>query len=67
MEHNHTQWVDGRLNERLSQLSEINKPWQCPERRAQIEHEMSVIAFEATERFRESKGVQVEEAWALHV
>jgi hypothetical protein len=67
MEHNHTEWVDGRLTERLSQLAEINKSWQCPERLNQIQREMCIIAFESSERFRESKNVQVEEAWALHV
>lgn len=67
MEHNHTEWVDGRLAERLGVLAEINQPWQCTERRLQIEREMCIIAFESSERYREEKAVQVEEAWAIHV
>jgi hypothetical protein len=66
IEHNQTEWVDGRLTERLSQLAEINKPWQCAERLAQIQREMCIIAFESSERFRESKTIEVEEAWASH-
>lgn len=65
MERNdHISWPDEQLSRRLSELAEINKPWQgSEERRGQIHREMSIIAFECSERFRETKNEQIEEAW----
>jgi hypothetical protein len=66
-DHNHIVWSDERLSFKLSELAEINQPWQCNARREQIQHHMSIIAFECSERLRESKNMQIEEAWSLHV
>jgi hypothetical protein len=60
IEHNQTEWTDGRLTERLSQLAEINQLWQCAERLAQIQHDIAITAFESSERFREAKNIQKE-------
>lgn len=65
-EHNQTEQTPEQMNMRLEQLAEINQEWQCNERRAQIQQEMSIIAFELSERFRESKGIEVEEAWSQY-
>lgn len=62
--HDHITWTDERLSERLSQLAEINKPWQgSDERRAQIGREMGILAFECSERHRERLNQEIEEAW----
>lgn len=62
--HDHISWTDERLSDRLTELAEINKPWQASdERRGQIAHEMSVIAFECAERHRERLNQEIEEAW----
>lgn len=65
-DHNHFVKPGQMLNDRLSQLSEINKDWQCEERRTQIRKEMCIIAFELSERFRETKSIEIDEAWANH-
>ena len=62
-EHNHTEWTDERINRKLSELAEINQPWQCKERREQIQRQMSLLAFEASERLRHARNQQIEEAW----
>jgi hypothetical protein len=52
-----------RLQRRLDELVSINQPWQCEERREVVEREMTHIAFEMSERYREEKAIQIEEAW----
>lgn len=62
--HDHFTWHDDQLSRRLSELAEINKPWQrSDERREQIAREMSIIAFECAERHRERLNQEIEEAW----
>ena len=61
-----TEWEDGRISRRLSELSEINKPWQCHERKQQIERQINMIGFEATYRYAQDKDKQIEEAWSEH-
>ena len=56
-QNNHAEWSNDRLSERMTQLAEINQPWQgSRERLRQIQDEMSVIGFEMSERYRESTG-----------
>lgn len=63
MENNHTEWHSDRLQRRLDELSEIDQPWQNDERKGQIQSEMTKIAFEMSERYREIKELEIEEAW----
>lgn len=65
-EHNHTEKDEGQLNARLEQLAGLNQDWQSAGRRAQVQREMSIIAFECAERQREAKNQQIEEAWSEH-
>lgn len=65
-EHNHTEQTAERMNLRLEQLAGLNQAWQSDTRRAQIQREMSIIAFELSERFREAKNEQIEQAWGEH-
>ena len=63
-ENDHTEWPDGRIHRRLEELAEINQPWQrSKERREAIQREMAYLAFEASERLREARNQQIEEAW----
>lgn len=56
-EHNHTEWSDERLYQRLTQLTEINQPWQgSRERLRTIQDEMSYIVFEQMQRYGETHG-----------
>lgn len=55
MENDHTEWPDGRLHRRLTELTEINQPWQNSlERRRQIQTEMALIVFEQMQRYSET-------------
>lgn len=60
---NHTEWHSERLQRRLDELVAIDQPWQNEERRGQIQGEMTRIAFEMSERYRETKEQEIEEAW----
>ena len=52
MEHNHYEQPTERLESRLQELLEINKPWQgSAERVAQIRSEMAIIGFELACRY----------------
>lgn len=54
-EHDHTVQGDGRLAQRLTELTEINQPWQgSRERLRQIQDEMSLIVFEQMQRYGET-------------
>ena len=66
MENDYINWTDQRLNNRLVDLAEINQPWQCNERREQIQREMGNLAFECSVRYAEAKNEQIEEAWSEH-
>ena len=66
MEHDHTEQPPERLNVRLQELSEIDKDWQCRERRYQVQYEIGLIAFELSCRYAESKDIEIEEAWSQH-
>lgn len=66
-EHNHIEWSDDRLQQRITTLSEnIRIVRYTGERRAQVEREMGIIAFEMSERLREAREQDIEEAWRQH-
>ena len=52
-----------RLNEELAGQIEIDQPWQCDERRAQIKSKIAYLSFELSMRYAESKGIDTELAW----
>ena len=53
---------DAQLFERLMELEDINKPWQSPERSAQIGREMSHIIFEQMFRYEQAHQKEVHNA-----
>ena len=66
-EHNHIEWSDDRLQNRLNELHENNRQiGYTGERKRQVEREMTLIAMEMAERLRESRNEQIEEAWREH-
>lgn len=64
-EHNFSERSNEQLQERLAMLAE-HQQWHVGERRTQVEHEMSKIAFELAERLRVAKNEQIEQAWGQH-
>jgi len=63
-EHNHIEWTDEQLQNRLDQLYENNRLVSyVGERKAQVTREMGIIAFEMAERLRERKDQSIDEAW----
>lgn len=53
-EHNHTEWTDERLSQRLQELTEINQPWQgSAERLKTIRTQMALITFEQMQLYAE--------------
>ena len=63
MEHNHTEWSDEALQEKLGRLRAVDQPWQNEERLGQVRQELNVVAFEISERYRQSKKIRVEDAY----
>lgn len=62
--HNHTEWSDEQLQNRLEELYENNRiVGYTGERLAQITKEMGLLAFEMAERLRERRNESIEEAW----
>lgn len=60
MEKNHTEWHSERLKRRAETLGEaLQGGYLVGERLEQVQHEMSLIAFEQWSRHQE----QIEEAW----
>ena len=62
-EHNHIEWSDLSLKERLSVLTDNlhNIPY-TGDRLLQVQREIGLIAFELSERYRE----QTDKAWEEH-
>lgn len=66
-DHNFIEWSDERLSDRMSELHENNRiVGYTGERKAQVEREMTHIAFEMAERLREAREQDIEEAWREH-
>ena len=64
-EHNHVEWTDEQLQNRLSMLYENNRAvGYTGDRLAQVTREMGLIAFEMAERYREQRNQEIDEAWA---
>lgn len=63
-ENNYIEWSDDKLQDRLNELHENNRSIQYTgERKNQVEREMTNIAFEMSERIRERRNEEIEEAW----
>lgn len=63
-EHNHIEWPEERLQRRLGELSANSRSvGYSGERAAQVGREMSIIAFELSERLRSEYGQDIQEAW----
>ena len=66
-EHDFTERTDEQLQTRLNELHENNRQiGYTGERLKQVTNEMSHIAFELSERIREQKKEEIEEAWSEH-
>lgn len=54
--HNHIEWANERLDERAMILSKsLREIEHCPERKAQIQTELGILAFETWMRYEEGK------------
>ena len=53
-EYKHTEMHNDNLRERLTSLTEVDKSWQTPERRAIIQHEIGCLVFEQMSRYSET-------------
>lgn len=66
-EHDHITWTDEQLQNRLNELHENTRIIRYSgERLAQVNREIGLIAMEMSERFRERKNQDIEEAWRRH-
>ena len=65
-DHNHAEWTDDQLQDKLNHLHEIRSVASYGERRGQIDREMGMIAFEMSERLREARKEDIEAAWKYH-
>lgn len=65
-EHDYLERTDDQLQEKLDTLTK-SREYGVGARRKQIEREMSMIAFELAERYRERKNEQIEQCWSEHV
>ncbi len=63
-EHNHVEWDENRLQERLATLHVNNRNIKYTgERLIQVQREIGLISFELSERFRETRQQEIHEAW----
>lgn len=64
--HDQILWSDEMIQDRITELAQHRLIPHCEERRQQISRELSILAFESSERFRELKNQEIEEAWGRH-
>ena len=62
-EHDFTERTDEQLQEKLADLNNTRSYASSGARREQIDKTMTHIAFELSERLRESKNESIEQAW----
>lgn len=63
-EHDYLERSDEKLQEQAALYSEIRRYSDFGPRREQLDRILGFIAFELSERFRERKNQQIDEAWA---
>ncbi len=63
---NHVEWPTESLNARAELLADnmLNIKYSG-ERLEQVQREIALIAFELTERYRENKGISIEQAYSI--